>query len=121
MKRIYNLSRSCPTGDATCEAFEDSVTRIVTTEADDYFVCVLSDANLGRYNISPAELRQVNGLRALFVYWNVWNSNTYLLLCRSDYFNAPLMIDLERGFGGRANPYGLSGTPGNEFESQSEL
>lgn len=55
---MYRASSSCPTGDATLTAISHSIELATEKEGDDYLVFVLSDANLGRYSISPADLKQ---------------------------------------------------------------
>ena len=42
--------------DNTMSAITTSIKKIAKEEADDYFVLVLSDANIGQYNISPASI-----------------------------------------------------------------
>jgi hypothetical protein len=37
-------------------AISTSIQKIVKEEADDYFVIILSDANIGQYNISPGTI-----------------------------------------------------------------
>lgn len=56
---MYGHSRSCPSGDNSMEAARLSVADVVREEGDDYFVFLLSDANLGRYNVTPEELGAV--------------------------------------------------------------
>ena len=46
-------------GDCTVEAAQLATKSIVEVEADDYFVFLVSDANLQRYGISPPELGKV--------------------------------------------------------------
>lgn len=54
----YAHSRSCPSGDNSLEAAKLAVKEVVAEEGDDYFVFLLSDANLGRCVLSrpPAVL-----------------------------------------------------------------
>ena len=50
---------SCPTGDATLQGTEWAVDAVVgggAEDADDYIVVVLSDANIGFYDVSPEAL-----------------------------------------------------------------
>ena len=54
MKQMHAHAQYCWSGDHTLEATEQAIKRVVAQEADDYFVVVLSDANLERYGI-PAE------------------------------------------------------------------
>jgi hypothetical protein len=49
-----NLSRS---GDNTLAAISNAIKSVTAEEGDDYFVLVLSDANLHQYNISPSILK----------------------------------------------------------------
>ena len=44
--------------DNTLQAIKEAVSNASKEEADDYFVVVLSDANLNQYNIRPEDLRQ---------------------------------------------------------------
>ena len=48
----------CSTGDYTLRATELGVANVVKEEADDYFVFVLSDANLSRYDVSTDQLKK---------------------------------------------------------------
>jgi hypothetical protein len=43
-------------GDMTLEAARRAIEEVVAEEADDYFVVLLSDANLDQYSISAADL-----------------------------------------------------------------
>lgn len=43
-------------GDHTVEAIDHAVQRVVKEDGDDYFVFVVSDANLERYNIQPKSM-----------------------------------------------------------------
>ena len=53
VEKIYSHARSAPSGDRSVEAAA-RLTHEVTQEAgDDYLVFLFSDANLGRYGISP--------------------------------------------------------------------
>ena len=54
MKQMHAHAQYCWSGDHTLEGTDLAITRITAEEADDYFVVVLSDANLERYGI-PAE------------------------------------------------------------------
>ena len=54
MKQMHAHAQYCWSGDHTLEATDMAISRITEQEADDYFVVVLSDANLERYGI-PAE------------------------------------------------------------------
>ncbi|XP_078693816.1 von Willebrand factor A domain-containing protein 8-like isoform X5 [Branchiostoma floridae x Branchiostoma belcheri] len=53
LKTMHAHSQFCMSGDHTLEATEHAISNIVKDEADEYFVIVLSDANLDRYGISP--------------------------------------------------------------------
>lgn len=48
----------CASGDSTVEALRLGMKYVVEKEADDYFVFLVSDANLSRYNISPKVLAE---------------------------------------------------------------
>ena len=54
MKQMHAHAQYCWSGDHTLEGTDLAIKRITAEEADDYFVVVLSDANLERYGI-PAE------------------------------------------------------------------
>ncbi|XP_074632889.1 von Willebrand factor A domain-containing protein 8-like isoform X1 [Acropora palmata] len=54
MKQMHAHAQYCWSGDHTLDATDLAIKRITEQEADDYFVVVLSDANLERYGI-PAE------------------------------------------------------------------
>ncbi len=56
---IAAYARSAVTGDNTVQAAKEAIERIVEERADDYFVILLSDANLGRYNVSPKDFGKV--------------------------------------------------------------
>jgi hypothetical protein len=43
----------CSSGDHTVDAITQSIKRVVQREGDEYFVFVVSDANLDRYGIEP--------------------------------------------------------------------
>ena len=45
--------KHCSSGDHTAKAIRDGVRRVTAAGADDYFVFVVSDANLDRYGIHP--------------------------------------------------------------------
>jgi hypothetical protein len=54
--KMYSHARSAPSGDKSVEAAA-RMTQEVTKEAgDDYIVFLFSDANLGRYGISPTAI-----------------------------------------------------------------
>ncbi|XP_051781637.1 von Willebrand factor A domain-containing protein 8 [Erpetoichthys calabaricus] len=58
LKIMHAHSQFCMSGDYTLEGTEHAVKEIVKEEADEYFVIVLSDANLERYGISPSRFAQ---------------------------------------------------------------
>jgi len=45
-------------GDYTVEAIEKGVVEVSKFDADDWFVIAITDANFGRYNITPDELKR---------------------------------------------------------------
>ena len=49
----------CMSGDFTLEASDQAIDEVLKKDGDEYFVIVLSDANLERYGIHPSELRNV--------------------------------------------------------------
>ncbi|PKI82422.1 hypothetical protein MVES1_003389 [Malassezia vespertilionis] len=53
LRDIVTITRFCFAGDNTLECIQESVKAVDTGDADDYFVIALSDANLGRYFITP--------------------------------------------------------------------
>jgi hypothetical protein len=48
-------SEYCSSGDSSLEALREGVKKVAEQEADDYFVLLISDANLSRYGVDPAE------------------------------------------------------------------
>ncbi|KAI7849218.1 AAA domain-containing protein [Circinella umbellata] len=52
-------SQYCLSGDNTLGAASHSIKEIVKDEGDDYFVVVLSDANITQYNIHPNDIARV--------------------------------------------------------------
>ncbi|KAI7879625.1 hypothetical protein K492DRAFT_208133 [Lichtheimia hyalospora FSU 10163] len=52
-------SQYCLSGDNTLGAVSHSVKEIVKDEGDDYFVVVMSDANITQYNIHPNDIARV--------------------------------------------------------------
>lgn len=58
LKTMHAHSQFCMSGDYTLEATEHAIREIAKEEADEYFVIVLSDANLERYGIPPARFAQ---------------------------------------------------------------
>ncbi|XP_012503668.1 PREDICTED: von Willebrand factor A domain-containing protein 8 [Propithecus coquereli] len=59
LKTMHAHSQFCMSGDHTLEGTEHAIKAIVKEEADEYFVIVLSDANLSRYGIHPAKFAQI--------------------------------------------------------------
>lgn len=49
-------SQYCLSGDNTLGAASHAIKNIVKDEADDYFVVILSDANIAQYNIKPKDI-----------------------------------------------------------------
>ncbi|XP_074844543.1 von Willebrand factor A domain-containing protein 8 isoform X3 [Carettochelys insculpta] len=58
LKIMHAHAQFCMSGDHTLEGTEHAVREIAKEEADEYFVVVLSDANLERYGIPPARFAQ---------------------------------------------------------------
>ncbi|KAJ1562302.1 hypothetical protein HK405_013651 [Cladochytrium tenue] len=56
LSRMNAHAQYCLSGDNTLAAVTNSVKDVVKEEADDYFVLVLSDANIAQYNLSPASI-----------------------------------------------------------------
>ncbi|KAG0075973.1 von Willebrand factor A domain-containing protein 8 [Linnemannia elongata] len=52
-------SQYCLSGDNTLSATSMAMREIVKDDADDYIVVVLSDANIGQYNIKPEDLARI--------------------------------------------------------------
>lgn len=52
------VATNCPSGDHTLAGAEIAIERVVEKPADDYFVFLLSDANLGQYGVSARTLSQ---------------------------------------------------------------
>ena len=72
-RKMRQHAQGCSSGDSTLDAVSLAVEEVAKCDADDYFVFVLSDANLGRYDVQPEELgarlrsdERVNGY-AIFV------------------------------------------------------
>ncbi|GAB1299119.1 von Willebrand factor A domain-containing protein 8 [Apodemus speciosus] len=59
LKTMHAHSQFCMSGDHTLEGTEHAIKDITTEEADEYFVIILSDANLSRYGINPARFAQI--------------------------------------------------------------
>ncbi|XP_053563944.1 von Willebrand factor A domain-containing protein 8 [Bombina bombina] len=58
LKTMHAHSQFCMSGDYTLDATENAIKEIAKEEADEYFVIVLSDANLERYGIPPLMFAQ---------------------------------------------------------------
>lgn len=58
VESLYAASGSAPRGDQTLNALRLAVEDVVSAEADEYIVCLVSDANLGAYNITPESIRE---------------------------------------------------------------
>ncbi|GLD91816.1 hypothetical protein PINS_up000349 [Pythium insidiosum] len=56
LQRMVAHSQYCMSGDNTVEAIDHAVKRVTEADGDDYFVFVVSDANLERYGISPRRM-----------------------------------------------------------------
>lgn len=56
---MHAHAQFCMSGDHTLEGTEHAIREIAKEEADEYFVIVLSDANLERYGIQPSRFAQV--------------------------------------------------------------
>ncbi|CAG8469528.1 17842_t:CDS:10 [Acaulospora morrowiae] len=56
LRQMYVHSQFCLSGDNTLNAAAQAISDIVKEEADDYFVVVLSDANISQYNIDPEDI-----------------------------------------------------------------
>ncbi|KAJ3126154.1 von Willebrand factor A domain-containing protein 8 [Physocladia obscura] len=58
LNKMSNHAKFCISGDTTIAAVETAIKEIAKEEADDYFVLILSDANITQYNIRPEELEK---------------------------------------------------------------
>nr|XP_009670755.1 PREDICTED: von Willebrand factor A domain-containing protein 8 isoform X1 [Struthio camelus australis] len=58
LKIMHAHSQFCMSGDHTLEGTEHAIQDIAKEDADEYFVIVLSDANLERYGILPSRFAQ---------------------------------------------------------------
>ncbi|KAI9366882.1 AAA domain-containing protein, partial [Zopfochytrium polystomum] len=56
LAKMHSHAQYCLSGDNTLAATSLAVKNIVKEEADDYFVVILSDANITQYNLNPAAL-----------------------------------------------------------------
>ncbi|CAG8614734.1 10142_t:CDS:10 [Funneliformis caledonium] len=59
LNQMFNHSQFCLSGDNTVSATAHAVKDIVKEDADDYFVVVLSDANIQQYRINPEDISKV--------------------------------------------------------------
>ncbi|XP_023392124.1 von Willebrand factor A domain-containing protein 8 [Pteropus vampyrus] len=59
LKTMHAHAQFCMSGDHTLDGTQHAIQDIVKEEADEYFVIVLSDANLSRYGIHPAKFAQI--------------------------------------------------------------
>lgn len=60
--RVTGLARGAVTGDSTMEAARQGIEAVYADgreNADDYFCILISDCNLGRYNINPHDLGNI--------------------------------------------------------------
>ena len=57
--RMQAHSEYCSSGDKTVKALQCAVREVVREPADDYFVFLVSDANLRRYNVNPDALARL--------------------------------------------------------------
>jgi len=55
LRRMHAHTEYCPSGDSTVEALRCATDQVLAEEGDDYFVFLLSDANLDRYGLSAKE------------------------------------------------------------------
>ncbi|KAJ3272681.1 von Willebrand factor A domain-containing protein 8 [Terramyces sp. JEL0728] len=60
LSRMKTHANYCMSGDNTVSAITTGIKNVVKEEGDDYFVLVLSDANLHQYNIDPAAIASGN-------------------------------------------------------------
>ena len=58
-QQMTAVSQHCWSGDNTVEAMKKSIEWVKSSVAEDYFVFVVSDANLQQYGISPVELARI--------------------------------------------------------------
>ena len=58
LQKMKIHSEYCDSGDSTLEALQEGIKTVVEKEADDYFVFLVSDANLNRYDITPREITE---------------------------------------------------------------
>eukprot|EP01124_Arcella_intermedia_P029907 TRINITY_DN642_c0_g1_i1.p1 TRINITY_DN642_c0_g1~~TRINITY_DN642_c0_g1_i1.p1 ORF type:complete len:1385 (-),score=366.10 TRINITY_DN642_c0_g1_i1:72-3695(-) len=87
LQKMVAHSQYCWAGDTTLEATQRAIQNIVKEEADQYFVFVLSDANLDRYRIDPkafasilSEHPEVNAFAILIA--SLWEGQAEKLLSK---------------------------------------
>ena len=56
---LYSHAYSARSGDNSLQAARQAVSEVAAMDADERFVFLLSDANLGRYDVSPQDLADV--------------------------------------------------------------
>ena len=56
IRNMIEHAATCRSGDTTLVAGEDAIEAVVAEPADDYFVFLVSDANLQGYGVSPEQL-----------------------------------------------------------------
>ncbi|RHZ72552.1 hypothetical protein Glove_242g5 [Diversispora epigaea] len=59
LTQMYTHSQFCLSGDNTLNATIQAIKEITKEDADDYFVVVLSDANITQYRINPEDIAKV--------------------------------------------------------------
>ncbi|KAF7986115.1 hypothetical protein HWV62_41553 [Athelia sp. TMB] len=59
VEKMSMVTQYAFSGDYTVEAIEKSVQEVAKYDADDWFVIAITDANFGRYNITPDDLKRV--------------------------------------------------------------
>lgn len=59
LQKMAAHTQYCASGDHTVEAVARAVKRVVEKDADDFYVLVVSDANLDRYGIRPARIGEL--------------------------------------------------------------
>jgi hypothetical protein len=59
LQKMAAHTQYCASGDHTVEAVARAVKRVVEQDADDFYVLVVSDANLNRYGIRPARIGEL--------------------------------------------------------------
>ena len=59
LQTLHAHSQFCLSGDHTLDATRHAIETIVTEDADEHFVIVLSDANFDRYGIPPRRFADI--------------------------------------------------------------